>query len=265
MINRQTFNSYIACPKPNPQAQFRLFCFPYAGGSSLIFRTWYASLPQNVEVCPIELPGRGKQMKLPAFTQMETLVKAIAPILLPYLDKPFAFFGHSMGALISAALACHLAEEYNKQPSHLFVSASRAPQIPLSKPPIHTLAEHEFKQKLRRLNGTPASVLDNDELMQLLTPILRADFTLSETYLYSQEIPLECPITAFGGLEDQEVSIQELEAWRSLTKNSFQLELFPGDHFFIHSSPSLVLANLAEYFKAVTNIKQSYWSFYKYP
>ncbi|ALF53786.1 thioesterase [Nostoc piscinale CENA21] len=253
MTNRQIFNSYITCPKPNPQAQLRLFCFPYAGGSSLIFRTWYASLPQNVEVCPIELPGRGKQMKLPAFTQMETLVKAIAPILLPYLDKPFAFFGHSMGALISAALACHLRQEYDKQPSHLFVSASRAPQIPLSKPPIHALPEHEFKQKLRHLNGTPASVLENDELMQLLTPILRADFTLSETYLFTQqpqETLLECPITAFGGLEDQEVSIQELEAWRSLTKNSFQLEVFPGDHFFIHSSPSLLLANITAYFKA---------------
>ncbi|AFY44068.1 thioesterase II family protein [Nostoc sp. PCC 7107] len=256
MKTMQTFNSYITCPKPNYQANLRLFCLPYAGGSSLIFRTWSSSLPQNVEVCPIEIPGRGKQMKLPAFTQMEPLVKAIAPMLLPYLDQPFAFFGHSMGALISFALAYHLSEEYGKKPSHLFVSASRAPQIPLSKPPIHALPEHEFQEKLRRLNGTPASVLENDELMQLLTPMLRADFTLAETYIYAQQnqaTPLECPITAFGGLEDQEVSIQELEEWRSLSQNSFQLQTFSGDHFFIHSSQSILLENLAKHLK-VSNL-----------
>ncbi len=264
----QIFNSYITCPKPNSQATLRLFCFPYAGGSSLIFRTWASSLPQNVEVCPIELRGRGTQMKLPAFTQMEALVNAIAPVILPYLDKPFAFFGHSMGALISFAMACHLRKEYSKKLSHLFVSASRAPQIPLSKPPIHALPEHEFKQELRRLNGTPTSVLENDELMQLFTPILRADFTISETYIYAQktqDTPLECPITAFGGLEDQEVNLQELEEWRSLSQNSFQLQTFSGDHFFIHSAQlqtfsgdhffihsaqSLLLANLAKYLQA---------------
>ncbi len=245
-----TTNSCVTCPKPNPQANLRLFCFPYAGGSSLIFRTWASSLPQNIEVCPVELPGRGTQMKSPPFTQMEPLVRAISPILLPYLDKPFAFFGHSMGGLLSFELTRHLRKEYSKQPSYLFVSASRAPQIRSPKPPIHALPETDFKQELRRLNGTPASVLENYELMQLLTPLLRADFAVLETYVYTQELPLECPITAFGGLEDQEVNTQELEGWRSQTENSFQLEIFSGDHFFIHSAQSLLLENLAKYLKA---------------
>lgn len=246
------FNSWVTCPKPNPQANLRLFCFPYAGGSSLTFRTWASSLPKNVEICPVELPGRGTQMKLNPFTQMEPLVNAIAPIILLYLDKPFAFFGHSMGGLLSFELARHLRKEYGKKPFHLFVSASRAPQIPSPKPPIHALSETEFKQELRRLNGTHASVLENTELMQLLTPILRADFAVLETYVYTQEPPLECPITAFGGLEDQEVNLQELEGWRSLSKNSFQLEMFSGDHFFIHSARSLLLENLAKHLKAPT-------------
>ncbi|MEM1395094.1 MAG: thioesterase domain-containing protein, partial [Cyanobacteria bacterium P01_H01_bin.150] len=110
------FNSYITCPKPSPQASLRLFCFPYAGGSSLVFRTWAASLPKNIEICPVELPGRGMQMKSPPFTRMEALVNEIASILLPYLDKPFAFFGHSMGGMVSFELARHLRKEYGKEP-----------------------------------------------------------------------------------------------------------------------------------------------------
>lgn len=208
------FNSYITCPKPLPQASARLFCFPYAGSTSLIFRTWAASLPKNIEICPVELPGRGTQMKSPPLTRMETLVKAIAPILFPHLDKPFAFFGHSMGGLLSFELARHLHKEYGKKPVQLCVSASRAPQIPSPKRPIHALPETEFKQELRRLNGTPASVLENTELMEILIPILRADFAVLETYVYTQEPPLECPIAAFGGLEDQEVTVEELEGWR---------------------------------------------------
>jgi medium-chain acyl-[acyl-carrier-protein] hydrolase len=101
MKTTHQFNSCVTCPKPNLQADLRLFCFPYAGGSSLTFRTWASSLPKNIEICPVELPGRGTQMKSPPFTRMEALVTAIAPILLPYLDKPFAFFGHSMGGLLS--------------------------------------------------------------------------------------------------------------------------------------------------------------------
>jgi medium-chain acyl-[acyl-carrier-protein] hydrolase len=246
------FNSWVTCPKPNPQADLRLFCFPYAGGSSLIFRTWASSLPGNVEVCPVELPGRGTQMKSPPFNRIKPLVSALASILLPYLDKPFAFFGHSMGGLLSFELTRQLYIKYNLSPVHLFVSANRAAQVPSTKPPIHALPETEFKEELRRLNGTPASVLENQELMQLLTPILRADFAILETYVYTKQPPLECPITAFGGLQDEEVSLQELEAWQEQTKASFKLQMFSGDHFFIHSDQAQVLETLAKNLHALT-------------
>jgi medium-chain acyl-[acyl-carrier-protein] hydrolase len=190
-------------------------------------------------------------MKSAPFTQMAPLVNAVTPILLPYLDKPFAFFGHSMGGLLSFELARQLRREHGISPIHLFVSASRAPQISSKKPPIHALPETEFKQELRRLNGTPASVLENNELMQLLIPILRADFAVLETYAYTSEAPLECPITAFGGLQDQEVSLEELQGWREQTK-AFSLQMFPGDHFFIHSAQALLLKTLAESLKAPT-------------
>ncbi|BAZ37898.1 putative thioesterase [Calothrix sp. NIES-4101] len=249
MLNIQSIHNWVTVPKPNPDANLRLFCLPYAGGSSIIFRSWLNKLPGNVEICLIELPARGSKIKLPPLNRLEAIVKELSIQIQPYLDKPFAFFGHSMGGLLSFEIARHLRQEYAKKPSHLFVSASRAPQIPSLKPPLHALPETEFKQELRRLNGTPVSVLENTELMELLIPILRADFAVLETYAYTQQSALECPITAFGGLEDGEVSLQELKEWRSQTQSSFQLEIFPGDHFFIHSAQCLLLEKLAKYLR----------------
>lgn len=131
-------------------------------------------------------------------------------------------------------------------PVHLFVSGHRAPQVPDRDPPIHALPESEFLQELRRFNGTPQAVLENAELMELLLPTLRADFAVVETYAYTPEPPLNCPIAAFGGLQDREVSGDELEAWREQTNASFVLEMFPGDHFFLHSAGSLLLQSLSQ-------------------
>jgi medium-chain acyl-[acyl-carrier-protein] hydrolase len=243
----QMFNSWVTCPNPNPQASLRLFCFPYAGGSSLIFRTWANSLPKTIEICPVELPGRLTRMKSVPFTQIEPLISTITPIILPYLDKPFAFFGHSMGGLIAFELVRQLRREHGLNPVHLFISARRAPQTPSKKRPIHALPETEFKEELRNLNGTPSSVLENTELMEMLIPMLRADFSILETYVYSDEAALECPISVFGGLHDQEVKPNELEGWQEQTKVSYQLKMFPGDHFFIHSVQELLLQTLGKY------------------
>jgi medium-chain acyl-[acyl-carrier-protein] hydrolase len=237
-------NAWVTCPQPNSDASLRLFCFPYAGGSALNFRGWANQLPVTVELCPIELPGRGLRMKEKPFARMLPLMQAIAPSLLPYLNQPFAFFGHSMGALVGFELARLLRRAYGCSPSHLFVSGRRAPQVPDSDPPIHTLPNSEFLQELRRLNGTPEAVLQNDELMQLLLPTLRADFAVLETYVYTPKPPLDCPITAFGGLQDPEVCCEVLEAWREQTRAAFSLHMFPGDHFFLHTAQSLLLQSL---------------------
>jgi medium-chain acyl-[acyl-carrier-protein] hydrolase len=240
MTFTQTTNPWITCLKPNPSASLRLFCLPYAGGNSYIFRPWLDRVSKTIEICPIELPGRGFQIKSTPFRQIELLVKAIAPAILPYLDKPFAFFGHSMGGLVSFELARFIRREYSLEPVHLFISGRRAPQIKNLKPPIHDLPEAEFLEKLRQLNGTPEEVLNNDELMELLIPILRADFALLENYNYTPEAPLKCPISVFGGLQDREVQLEELEAWREHTVGSFSLKMLTGDHFFVHSSQSLL-------------------------
>ncbi|ASC71013.1 Linear gramicidin dehydrogenase LgrE [Halomicronema hongdechloris C2206] len=232
-------NSWITCPCPNPQATLRLFCFPYAGGGALTFRGWEAHLPATVELCPIELPGRGMRLREPPFDRLAPLAEAIVEALLPCLDKPFAFFGHSMGALLSFEVARRL-RRLQRQPGQLFISGRRAPQWPDPDPPIHALPEAEFIAELRRLNGTPAAVLENRELMQLLLPTLRADFAVLETYGYEPAPPLNCPIAAFGGLQDPDVTCEMLEAWRQQTCSGFSLQMLPGDHFFLHAAQPML-------------------------
>jgi medium-chain acyl-[acyl-carrier-protein] hydrolase len=169
MISQSDYQ-WFTCSHPNTQASLRLFCFPYAGGRATLFRNWASLLPSTVEVCAIELPGRGIRLKEPKFTRLAPLVQAIAQVILPYLDRPFAFFGHSMGSLIGFELARLLDNQYQQAPACLFVSGRCAPQVQQSNPPIHNLPEVDFLEALRRLNGTPTEILNNIELMQMLVP-----------------------------------------------------------------------------------------------
>lgn len=227
------FDSWISFRKPGRTSRLRLFCFPYAGAGALIFRTWSDCLPADVDVCPIQLPGRGARLVERPFTRLPPLIEALAQYLAPLLDKPFAFFGHSLGTLVSFELARRIRTQYGLHPVRLFVSAGRAPQIPFRDRSIHTLPDKEFLAELRRLNGTPRELLDHQELMEVMLPLLRADFALYETYAYSIEPPLNCPISAFGGLQDHRVNNSDLDAWRAQTNVSFSLRMFPGDHLFL--------------------------------
>ena len=239
-----TIQPWIVRSKPQPH--LRLFCFSYAGGGASIFRYWSATLPAEVEVCPVQLPGRENRLREPPFTRLSPLVLALAHALNPYMDIPFAFFGYSMGALISFELARHLRRNHNPGLLHLFVAAHRAPQLPQSHPALHPLPDPAFLDALRRLGGTPSSVYEHEELMKLMLPMLRADFATCETYIYSTEAPLDCPITAFGGEQDTHVSTEALSAWREQTQGLFTLSILPGDHFFLHSQQQLLLQTLSQ-------------------
>jgi medium-chain acyl-[acyl-carrier-protein] hydrolase len=246
MTTATASGSWLVFRQPNAKARLRLFCFPYAGGGASIFRTWPDGLPADVEVCPVEFPGRGTRLMETPFAQLAPLIQVLAQALVPLLDMPFAFYGHSLGALVAFELARHLRRPSGVQPVRLFVSANRAPQFHLQDQPIHTLPEEEFLVELRRLNGIPTKVLEEPELMQIMLPILRADLAVYETYVYSAEPPLDCPISAFGGLQDHRVSRRDLEAWRDQTSVSFSLRMFPGDHFFWHTTQLLFLHVLSQ-------------------
>jgi medium-chain acyl-[acyl-carrier-protein] hydrolase len=172
---------------------------------------------------------------------MAPLVQATAEAILPLLDKPFVFFGHSMGALLSFDLVHHLSRAHNIQPQRLLVSGSPAPQFSGDREPIYDLPGPEFIEELRRLKGTPAEVLENAELLDIMVPMLRADFEVVDTYAHTEKPPLSCPITAFGGLRDEEVSREELEGWRVHTTAEFSVRMLDGGHFFLHDFETLLL------------------------
>jgi len=246
VTQRRTPTPWFNCAKPDSQARLRLFCFPYAGGGAAIYRGWENYLPPGLEVWPVQPPGRGSRFKETAFASMDSLVEAAAVAIEPFLDLPLALFGHSVGAFASFEMAHLLRAKFGVGVRHLFVSGARGPHLPRNRHSIHDLAEEEFITELRTLNGTPHEVLENPDLMKMISGTLRADFAIAETYLASLERPpLNCPITVFGGLEDTLVSKEDLEAWKLHTTGPFELWQLPGDHFFIHSSDTLVLQILS--------------------
>lgn len=236
-MSKATSNGWISIPKPNAAAAMRLFCFPHAGGGVFEYRTWPASLPPGVEVCAVQLPGREARLRETPFTQMHALCEALAPALAPYLDKPYAFFGHSLGAFIAFELIRELRRQQQPLPRRLFVSGSRAPQVPNPEPPVYHLPDRELIREVsQRYDGIPAEVLANAEILEMLLPAMRADFAMNDGYVYHEEAPLDCPISGFGGLQDRGVPAAHLEAWRVQTAAAFTLQMLWGDHFFIKTS-----------------------------
>lgn len=232
-------------PRPNPRATVRLFCFPYAGGSAQVYETWPRILPDTIEVCAAQYPGRGFQQRQLPLTRLSPLVGLLNESIAPLLDKPFAFFGHSMGALVAFELTRMLRRQGGPQPFHLYVSGLRAPQLPRTGLDVHRLSDPDLVDQLGKFGGTPAEVLQSEELMSLLLPTIRADFAVCETYAYQPEPPLACAISAFGGFQDPGVPGEKLEAWRSQTTGPFTVRMFLGDHFYLRVSQPTVLRILA--------------------
>jgi medium-chain acyl-[acyl-carrier-protein] hydrolase len=236
-------------PKQCKEARLRLFCFPYAGGGAAIFHKWAESLPVEVDVCSVQLPGRGARFSEAPFTQIDPLVETIARNILAYADKPFAFWGHSLGALLGFEVARSLSRQYGLEPARLFVSGCAAPQARASFYRVDGLSESQLLDELRRLGGTPEAILANPELMQLLVSALKADFELSRTYRYKSGPPLSCPITAYGGLEDPIVGPDAVKAWRHQTRAPFSLHMFRGGHFFMHTAEPALLDVLSRHLR----------------
>jgi medium-chain acyl-[acyl-carrier-protein] hydrolase len=231
---------------PPRGSSLKLFCFPYAGGSSQMFRGWQRYLSPDVRLCLVHLPGRGVRISDRPFTRLAAMVEALAQAILPELEGAFAFWGHSMGAMINFELARELRRRRLTGPDALFVSGRTAPQIPITNPPTFDLPEEEFVAELHRLNGTPRELLDNPETRHLFLPTIRADFEAVETYHYVPEGPLSCPIYAYGGLQDSDVSPEDLRAWQEQTSARCKARMFPGDHFFIHNPAAGFVYSLRE-------------------
>ncbi len=233
---------WLIRPQVLPDPQSRLFCLPYAGGSASVFRLWSRFAPPGVEVCSVELPGRGTRFGEQAYVHMDQLVGDLVRSMQPFLDRPYTIFGHSMGGLVGFELTRRLRALGYAPPEHLIISAASDPtgrRAPAS--PLHLASDALVMAKLRSLNGTPAALLEDDEFMGLMLPTIRADFAVLETYRYRPEAPLAVPITVLGGIEDTSVSPSGLAGWRQLSSSGFGLQMFEGDHFFLHHfGPELV-------------------------
>lgn len=245
-MSRSPLNGWAVYPSRNANARLRLFCFPYAGGGATVYTAWPRGLPPEVEVVAVQPPGREARITEKAYGNLAELVEAMHPQLLPHLkEKPFAFYGHSNGGLMAYELTRTLRRTGGPMPRHLFIGGRPAPGMADNEEMIHALPHDQFLAALRRFAGTPEEILQNAEIMELIEPVLRADFSLGETYRWTPEPPLDLPISAYGGEQDREVSRAQVEGWREQTTAGFRFRMFPGDHFFLNGDRAMVLQEIS--------------------
>lgn len=222
--------------------EVRLLCFAHAGGGASVFRAWHGLLGPDVEIRAVVLPGREARWREAPHRRMADLVEATMRELHGAFDRPFAFFGHSMGAAVAYELCRRFFAEPGSGPVGLFVSGRRAPHLPPRRPSAHRLPRDDFVAHLRSLNGVPPEVMVDPELLDAFLPCLRADFEVNETYDPPCAPPLPIPVSAFLGETDPEVTVQEMLGWRDLTNDDFTLRVFVGDHFYLKSGQTELLA-----------------------
>jgi surfactin synthase thioesterase subunit len=232
--------------KPQPSAFCRLFCFPHAGGTASTFRLWQEFLSPRIEILAVQLPGRGTRTQEVPYRSLEPLVADLAKTIHHLADKPVSFLGNSMGALISFELAHRLRAERNIEPIHLFLAGRHPPHLENIAPVTFELPEKQFIEELRQMDGTPEEILENQELLELILPALRADFEAVERYTFTPRPKLTCPITVMGGLADSGVNEESLARWQEQSSGKFTLRMFAGNHFFMQGQEKLVQQLIAE-------------------
>ena len=228
--------------RPRPAAAYRLFFFPHAGGAPVAFYPWTAQCNEEIECVCLQYPGRAHRLREQPFTSVRQLVDGILREIACLSDKPFAFYGHSLGGIVAFELSRALRDEGLPGPRHLYIGAARPPQVASSRPPIHDLPEDEFIAAVNaRYGGIPSAIAADAEAMEMFLPGLRGDFTAYENYQFRPSDPLAIPITVFGGAEDTAVPAECLNGWAQHTDNAFHIQFFPGGHFFPPASTQALI------------------------
>lgn len=239
-------NRWIAGQVGKVDANVRLFCFGHAGSGGAFFYPWKTPHLPEIEVCPVVLPGREMRLGEEPYTRVEQVIEPLFSALLPLTGKPFALFGHSVGAVIAYELARRFTSSYVPAPLCLFVSGRRAPRLPARRQPFFGLPDHEFLATVSRMNGMRSELLEYPEVLQLFLPSLRADFEINDTYAFLPGPRLSCPVFAFVGDRDGEVYPTEMSDWAEVTSNQFMLRVFPGDHFYHKDAPPALLSAIRQ-------------------
>jgi medium-chain acyl-[acyl-carrier-protein] hydrolase len=227
---------------PRPGVRLRLFCFHHAGGAAQMFNTWQRKMVPDIEVCAVQMPGRWNRLKEAPLRSIALMVKTVAGAIEPLLDRPYAIFGHSLGAAVGFELIHALAEMGARLPVQFFASGRNAPHRPSAIGPLHQLPEAQFIEALRDSYAPlPQQILDDPDMGPIFLNVLRADLEAIETYRYTPKAAFSVPITAMGGRRDPAVSEAHLEAWGELTTSNFTLRMFEGDHFYVRPKENEVI------------------------
>lgn len=216
--------------------QLRLICFSYAGGGTSAFREWVDLICDDVEIIVIQMPGRETRFVEPLATNLTDVVQEIAINIAKLSPVPFVFFGHSLGSLIAFEVTRLLVNKNLNTPERLLLSGRRAAHLPLGRPPYHLLDDDALIEKITTLGGTTEEIIANKDLMDLILPIIRADFALHDTYQYKSGQTLNVPIHVFGGEQDIATSVENLSAWQRHSIQPIELNILKGGHFFIDSA-----------------------------
>lgn len=231
----------VSAPGAQAQARLRLYCFPYSGGNAVSFIPWQRDIDARIEICAVQLPARGARFREPPCTSFRGLIETLAEVVGQQQVELFAFYGHSLGALLAFELTRHLRDHALPLPQHLIVSGCNAPPLREKSKRLHELPDEELIVRLRDYNGTPAEILENRELMGLLLPAIRADFALGADYHYQSAAPLPIPLSALSGRCDSHVTVADIQRWQGETAAAYQEHWFDGDHFFINTERRAVL------------------------
>jgi medium-chain acyl-[acyl-carrier-protein] hydrolase len=229
-----------------PSARLTLYCIPHAGRGASLFFPWRAVMPDWIELRAVQLPGReGRRTEQP-IPRIATIADSLAREILPLTDRPFAFFGHSMGALIAFETARSLRRLGAPSPRALALSGRRSPTVIEQDTPIHALSDADFVDALcTRYNGIPQIILEQPDMMHMLLPIMRADIEAIETYTYRHEPPLAPPFFLYGGIDDPQMTPENIADWHPLTERAHAPKLFPGGHFYLQDERDALIAALA--------------------
>ena len=229
---------------PSPQRRTRMFCFSYAGGSAFNYLRWQEAIDPSIEICAVQLPGRGTRIAEPPISSLPNLLRALAPEVARLDDLPTVFFGHSVGALVAFELARYLRLHGLQLPMHLFVSGCQAPQFRSTPQQLHSFSDDEFIEVLRQYEGTPPEVLESQALMSLLLPTIRADFALAENYRYRHAPLLPMRVSVFAGTQDNNKGLGQVDGWQKETTQPCRITWFEGGHFFLNSQRDAVVRQI---------------------
>ena len=227
-----------------PAAASRIICVPHAGGAASAFRHWPPLVAPDREVLGVQLPGRESRLFERPLTSMPELVTSLADEIEAWLDRPYALFGHSMGALIAFELARAIRRRGLPPPTYLFASACAAPHRTSARRDLSQLSDSDLVAEIERLRTGADAAMQHAEFLDLLLPALRADCALCATYKWQREAPLDCPIAAFGGQRDAAFTRPDLEAWSCHTTGRFDARVYPGDHFYCDGRNAATLRSL---------------------